>query len=318
MQHFLDLHWKLLHDQPRLNAFAEALQGVVHSDSVVLDLGCGTGILGLLACRAGARRVYAVDATGILDGAKAIARQTPWADRIVHIRSHYATAAIPERVDIVVSDQCGPLGFEAGMVAMCEVAHDRFLRSDGRLMPARIDSWVAPASAPGVRPTVQRWSANVAGFDVSALRGYETGRVHNVSPGDVTLMAEGQRAVTLHPGVHRRHDTVIADIEFEINQSRVLDGLCGWFVAHLTDAVTVTNDLFDPGRIDRRAALFPIEPINVNVGDRVQVRFGIRPVANLVEWRGAVLRDGAVIGRFAGSTLPGATLFPPPAALFSD
>lgn len=41
-------------------------------DAVVLDVGCGTGILSLFAARAGAKRVFAVDASDIAEKAEQI------------------------------------------------------------------------------------------------------------------------------------------------------------------------------------------------------------------------------------------------------
>lgn len=41
---------------------------------VVLDIGCGTGILSLFALKAGAGHVYAIDQSNIIDKAKDIAK----------------------------------------------------------------------------------------------------------------------------------------------------------------------------------------------------------------------------------------------------
>lgn len=301
----LDMHWKLLQDQRRLSAFERALQAVMTPDSIVLDLGCGTGILGLLACRAGARHVYALDVAEILGAAMSIARATADAHRITHVRGHYGTASIPDAVDLIVGDQMGPLGFEADLITMYSLARHRFLRAEGTLIPGRVDTWIAPATSPVVRASLRRWTEPIASFDLSALRAYEGNGAHEVTPEEVTTLADGQCAATLFPGLDQPATTRSVDLTFTIRGDGTMDGLCGWFVAELAVGIMMTNRPDDPLRVARRAALLPIDrAIEVLDGDRVHVRFGVRPALNLVEWRGHVERDGATVASFAHSTLP--------------
>jgi predicted RNA methylase len=77
----------------------------------VLDLAAGTGILGLLACRAGARRVYSVDDGGILQVAREIVQANHLTDRIRQIKAFSTRVELPEKADVVVSDQIGRFGF---------------------------------------------------------------------------------------------------------------------------------------------------------------------------------------------------------------
>ena len=65
MSLLIDAHRQFLEDAVRLDAFSRAIAEVVRPGHVVVDLGSGTGVLGLLACRAGASRVYSVDQTGM-------------------------------------------------------------------------------------------------------------------------------------------------------------------------------------------------------------------------------------------------------------
>ena len=70
---FLDYHVSMLRDTVRTNAFREAILATVAEGDVVVDIGCGTGILSLFACQAGARRVYAIDRGPVLDVARDLA-----------------------------------------------------------------------------------------------------------------------------------------------------------------------------------------------------------------------------------------------------
>ncbi len=56
----------MIRDRVRTDAYAEALRRSVGPNSVVLDLGTGVGIWALLACRFGARKVYAVDPNDVI------------------------------------------------------------------------------------------------------------------------------------------------------------------------------------------------------------------------------------------------------------
>ena len=53
----------MLKDQVRTLSYQKAIEGNPEDfkDKVVLDIGCGTGILSIFAARAGAKHVYAID-----------------------------------------------------------------------------------------------------------------------------------------------------------------------------------------------------------------------------------------------------------------
>lgn len=54
-------------------------------DAVVLDVGCGTGILSLFAARAGAKRVFAVDASDIAEKAESIVKANGFEQVITYV-----------------------------------------------------------------------------------------------------------------------------------------------------------------------------------------------------------------------------------------
>ena len=83
--------------------------------AVVVDLGSGTGILGLLACQAGAKRVYSIEETGLIELARDIGRTNGLADRIRFIKGLSTRVDLPEPADVILADQIGHFGFEAGL-----------------------------------------------------------------------------------------------------------------------------------------------------------------------------------------------------------
>ena len=63
---------KMLNDRARTDAFIRAIEATVRPGDVVVDLGTGTGVLALAAARAGARRVYAIEASGVGRAARSV------------------------------------------------------------------------------------------------------------------------------------------------------------------------------------------------------------------------------------------------------
>jgi protein arginine N-methyltransferase 1 len=130
----------MIRDTARTGAYAGALRAVVRPDSVVLDIGTGSGILALLACRFGARKVYAVEPDDIIQLAREAAAANGFADRIEFIQGISTRLDLREKVDVIVSDLRGVLpALEQGLVSIMD-ARDRLLAPGGRLIPHRIPS----------------------------------------------------------------------------------------------------------------------------------------------------------------------------------
>ncbi|PJF16711.1 Protein arginine N-methyltransferase 8 [Paramicrosporidium saccamoebae] len=68
------IHEEMLKDEVRTMAYRNAIYRNRHlfEGKVVLDIGCGTGILSMFAATAGARLVIGVDMSGIIEQAKVI------------------------------------------------------------------------------------------------------------------------------------------------------------------------------------------------------------------------------------------------------
>src|SRR5712692_1292131 len=96
---FLSVHREMIYDEVRTSAYGQAICEIVKRGDVVLDLGTGTGLLALLAVRAGAERVYAIEKTSIIDVAKANARNLGVDDKIDFIMADSRSVELPRQVD---------------------------------------------------------------------------------------------------------------------------------------------------------------------------------------------------------------------------
>ena len=70
-----------------------------------------------------------------------------------------------------------------------------------------------------------------------------------------------------------------------ISRNGCLHGIAGWFSAHLSPNVNMTNSPLAPDSINRRNIFFPIDrPVDVVKGDSVRVVMHIVPTETMVTW----------------------------------
>ena len=131
----LDQFALMFTDRIRMDAYAAAIQKSVKPGDTVVDLGSGLGIFALLACKAGARRVYAIETNPVVDFGRHLATVNGFGDRIHFLRGDSRQIHLPERADVVVSDLRGTLPLFTHAVDTIQDARNRFLAEDGQLIP---------------------------------------------------------------------------------------------------------------------------------------------------------------------------------------
>jgi protein arginine N-methyltransferase 1 len=110
-------------DRIRVEAYASALRATIRQGSIVIDLGTDAGIFGVLACRFGAKRVYAIEPAHIIQVAREVAAANGCADRIEFIQETSTRVTLPEPADVIVSDLRGVLPFFRTSIADLAGAH---------------------------------------------------------------------------------------------------------------------------------------------------------------------------------------------------
>lgn len=301
----LDEHRHYLADTPRLDAFDAALRATVQPGDVVLDLASGTGILGLLACQAGARRVYAIEAGGIVELARELARANGYGDRIVSIHDLSSRVQLPERVDVIVTDAAGRFGFDGGIIEILSDARRRFLKPNGRVIPRSLTLSVAPVDAREPSQHVSFWSEPVRGlsFAPAAIIARNTGYPRHIQPDE--FVAPPTDFVVLDPSVPTR--SFSARAAFVIDRPSTVYGIGGWFSAELAPGITLTNAPGAPNRINRRNVFLPLrEAVPVSAGDGIRLSIFVQPAALIVRWRVEVASaDGTIRHATDASTFEG-------------
>lgn len=129
----LHFYGQMLADGLRMDAYEAALRRTVKPSSVVMDLGSGPGVFALLACKLGARRVYAVEPDNVIGLAREVASANGFADRIEFFEDLSTNITIPEPASIIISDLRGVLPWFQQHLPAVKDARERLLARGGVL-----------------------------------------------------------------------------------------------------------------------------------------------------------------------------------------
>jgi protein arginine N-methyltransferase 1 len=309
----------MIGDRERIAAFAEALRRVITPQSVVIDIGTGTGIFALLACRFGARRVYAIEPSPAIQVAREIAAANGYADRISFLEALSTDVELPERGDVIVSDLGGLLPwFGTHLPAIINAR--RFLSDGGVLIPQRDSAWAAVIEAPDTyAKQTAPWEDGCFELDMSAARRLavnSTGRCRITA--DQLLTESRQWAVLDYA---RLEDANIdALVRWTATRGGDGHGIVVGFDRTLADGIRLCNAPDRPGALGHKSiyatVFFPWEsPVRLAAGDYVEVRLRATLVDEEYIWNwttsvGDGPRPSAMKARFAQSTLIGMPLSP--------
>jgi len=119
-------------------------------DKIVVDVGTGSGILAYFAVLAGARHVYALEASGVAKRARKLLEANGLGDRITVLQVKVEECELPESVDVIVSEPMGFMLIHERMLESYIIARQRFLKPGGRMFPATGTIHLAPFTDPAL------------------------------------------------------------------------------------------------------------------------------------------------------------------------
>lgn len=132
------IHEEMLKDKVRTESYRNAIENnpEAFKDKVVLDIGCGTGVLSIFAARAGAKHVYGIDNADIVHYAREIVKKNGFESQITIIQGKVEEISLPvEKVDIIVSEWMGYFLIYESMMDTVLFARDKWLRKGGLILP---------------------------------------------------------------------------------------------------------------------------------------------------------------------------------------
>ena len=297
----------MLWDTVRVNAFRRVVERNAPGN-VLVEIGCGHGVLACLAVRAGARRVYAIEETSMIEVAREVARVNQMEDRVVFCEGNSLDVEIGERADVVYGDLMGPDPLGAGLLVYAHDAAVRFLRRDGVLIPAQLTLCAVGVDSRRIERelrTVREWLHQAEGLsdvlevDVSPLvdasrtafeRAYEAfAYKERLDPGVDGLAADHDRILTREAPVLevdlRRTDPehrVDALLSLHVESAGTLNAIATYATVHLDG----DHRLSTAPHVSERPLswggqfISTLDPIDVEPGTTVDVAATVTPWAS--------------------------------------
>lgn len=286
---------EMIRDEVRTDSYARALRAVVKEGSVVLDIGTGVGIWALLACKFGARKVYAIEPNDVIQVAREVAAANGCGDRIEFIQDMSTRLTLPEPAQILVAEMHGivPM-FEQNLPSIID-ARKRLLTPDARIIPAQETLWVAPVeSASCFDKASQPWIRRP--YDL------EFGPAQRVAVNDWFKVKGKVRSADLlgQPACWARFNyqtindpDVSGETTITATRAGAGHGFLIWFDSQLAEGIGFSNAPGCPETIFGQAFFPWPKPVPISEGDSISIVMRCELVGTFHLWRWQTVIESA-------------------------
>lgn len=284
-----DVHVAMLNDRTRTRTFLEAIEKIVRPGDIVVDIGTGTGVLAAAAARAGARHVYAIEATGIGEAAKVLFAANGLADCITVIPGWSSHVELPERANVLIAEIIGNDPLEEGVMETFADARKRLLTEDARVIPSGVKVFALPVTVADkvlsrftfTSDSTDKWR-EWYGMDFSSLLTSATNRsvVFRYPPHEVRawpVLAEPLMLANLDLS-GASHPLVNEAAELTITTAGSLSGLLVYFELDVAPGQRLTTSPAEAGETSSWWVKIWLSetPVEVKPGDKLKVSYRYR------------------------------------------
>ncbi|MEO1206979.1 MAG: methyltransferase [Pseudomonadota bacterium] len=230
----IEYHRTLIADHVRNQAIYDALKAqIAPGETSVADIGAGTGLIGLMAAKLGAREVFLYESEPV----GAVAEEVLRANRAKGCTVFpFSSLDIddPPQVDLVVSETLGNYAFEENMIETLNDAAARHLKPGGALLPSCVRQYVAPVIAPRLYDELSVWDNVGFGLDLSLAKEMSLNNVYvRAFKPDELFQPEGTvwDTVTFRAGPAKNSTKRKGDAEWTVQNDVTVYGLAYWWAA---------------------------------------------------------------------------------------
>ena len=275
----------MLDDKWRMNSYISAIKKHINNNSIVLDLGAGTGIFSLLACKFGAKKVYAIEPNPALNIGVKTAKQNGFSDKIKFINKPSEQVELSEKVDLIISDLRGLLPLHGNNINTLNDAKKRFLKNNGVLIPTSDKIYLALASSPKLyNEIIESWDNNKYELNLSSAKNsclntfYPDNFKSSKLISSSKLWAKIDYSKLKSTNFHKK-------LNFKVSTKTKIHGFSSWFNSELTPGIKLDNSPEAKGAKVYGRAFFPfLEPLHLDPGDRISILLQANLIAKEYNW----------------------------------
>ncbi|EDW83116.1 uncharacterized protein Dwil_GK22483 [Drosophila willistoni] len=287
----LEMQELLLKDSVRMLAYRKAIWSnkKLFKDKIVMDVGCGTGILALFAAEAGASKVIAVECSGLAETAKEVVKANNKENIVMVVKGTIEEMELPKeikQVDLIMAEWMGHGLYMESMFHSVLQARDKWLKPGGHILPNLAKLYVAGITDRHYATNLNFWN-NVEGFDMTSIRRTVA---HEAVVDCVTI----QQLMTEECHVHTqdmntaKNETLNfhSNLRLKVLKTGVIDAIVVYFdVSFLVSEMTESTAGFStspkaPWTHWEQTLLHLDKPLHVASQEIVTGVFGVVPSAN--------------------------------------
>ncbi|WP_448663014.1 50S ribosomal protein L11 methyltransferase [Sphingomonas sp. CJ20] len=274
-------HIPMMNDVARNDAFEAAIKAAITAagpSARVLDIGAGSGLLSLMAARAGASAVVACEMEPMIaEMAQQIVAQNGYADRItVHAKPSTELAVgtdLDAPADILVSEILSSDLLTEKVLDTFEDAHRRLLAPDAIVIPRAATAMGCLVASDTLADYA--FVGAVSGFDLSAFAAFAPQRLPIHGTMTAWERLSDDVALVRLDLTHKKHDATLARLRIPVTTSGRAIGIVQWMHIDLWEGVSFDNH---PNRYHDGGWLQVLhsfaEPIDVVAGQTLDIAAG--------------------------------------------
>jgi protein arginine N-methyltransferase 1 len=279
------IHEEMLKDQVRTRAYMNAIENNKHlfKDKIVLDIGCGTGILSMFAARAGAKKVYAVECSAIAEQAKRIVHDNGFSDTIEVIQQKMEEVELPvQYVDIILSEWMGYFLLYESMLDTVLFARDKWLRPEtGIMLPDKAVLYVCGIEDGQYKSDKIDFWDNVYGFNMKVIKDIALSEPLVDSVDSRAVMSNVKPILSLDICTCSKDDlTFAADFTIRANRQDYCHAFVAFFECAFTQIhkpIVFSTSPHAPYTHWKQTVFYLEEPITIKQGEDITASISCAP-----------------------------------------